>query len=338
MRFHLSAEQEAMQQSVRNTLRKVWSVAQMHEFADLLDDLHRPSWDALCALGIAGLAANGDDEEAGTGMLEAALVCEMIGEAAAPGPFVAQIVTAAAVALSENREARLRLDRIVSGKAVATLLAGSDLAQSATAADVFLIDDGADGLWLVEAGDDVATEPVPSTDRTRKLARVRISPTAERMTLFKVGDPMIERLRDAALVLIAADALGGAERVLDMSVAYAKERVQFGQPIGRFQGLKHQLADMALEVESARALVWYAAYAWDAALPDASRIAALAKAHLCEIYVRATRGAIAAHGGVGYTWEHGLHYWFRRAIMNYPWLDTPETLRSRAAELADWSA
>jgi alkylation response protein AidB-like acyl-CoA dehydrogenase len=130
--------------------------------------------------------------------------------------------------------------------------------------------------------------------------------------------------------------LGGAQHCTDVSVSYAKEREQFGQPIGRFQGLKHQLAHMALDVEPARALLWYAAYAWDAQLPDVSRAAAMAKAHLCEVYTRTTRAAIAAHGGIGYTWEYGLNYWFRRSIANRAWLGSPAEHRARAADLAGW--
>jgi alkylation response protein AidB-like acyl-CoA dehydrogenase len=143
-------------------------------------------------------------------------------------------------------------------------------------------------------------------------------------------------LRDAALVLIAADALGGAQHCTDLSVSYAKERTQFGQPIGRFQALKHQLAHMALDVEPARALMWYAAYAWDSGLPDAPRAAAMAKAHLCEVFTRSTRAAIAAHGGIGYTWEYGLNYWVRRSVYDRAWLGSPAVQRAKAAELAGW--
>ena len=93
---------------------------------------------------------------------------------------------------------------------------------------------------------------------------------------------------------------------------------------------------MSLDVEPARALVWYAAYAWDAELPDAPRAAAMAKAHLCDVYVRATRAAVAAHGGIGYTWEYGLNYWFRRALFDRAWLGSPSQHRARAADLASW--
>jgi alkylation response protein AidB-like acyl-CoA dehydrogenase len=216
-----------------------------------------------------------------------------------------------------------------------TLALDGDLVQSARSTDYFLsmAEDG--GLQLIEAGAGVEIEPVSATDRTRPLSRVRFNaPLAHR--LCAPDDPAVQRLRDAALVLIAADALGGAQHCLDLSIAYAKTREQFGQPIAKFQALKHQLAQMALDVEPARSLVWYAAYAWDARLDDAGRAAALAKAYLCEVYTRTTRAAVAAHGGIGYTWEYGLNYWFRRALYDRAWMGDPAHHRARAAKMAGW--
>lgn len=335
MRFHLSPEQVAIQDAVRGTLADCWGMERLHAFADGADDFDPVSWQALMALGLGGLALPEDQGGAGLGLLEAALVWEVAGAAAAPGPLIGQILTAIAVANCANPATRALLPGIASGETVATLALDSELVQCARAAELFLADDGAGGLHLIEAGDGVQIETVTATDRSRPVSRVAFG-TVEAHPLFAPGDPMVERLRDAALVLIAADALGGAQHCTELSVEYAKTREQFGQPIARFQALKHQLAHMALEVEPARALVWYAAYAWDAGLPDASRAAAQAKAHLCEVYTRTTRAAIAAHGGIGYTWEYGLGYWFRRAVHNRAWLGSPAVHRARAAELAGW--
>lgn len=335
MRFHLSSEQVAIQDAVRGTLGECWSMERLHAFAESDTDFDADSWRALMALGIGGLALPEGDGGAGLGLLDAALVCEVAGEVAAPGPLIGQIIAALAVAHCANRVTRDLLGGIASGETVATLALDSDLVQCARAAQLFLAQDSAGGLQLVEAGDGVEVEALTATDRSRPVSRVRFgSVTAH--PLFEVGDPMVQRIRDAALVLIAADALGGAQHCTDLSVEYAKTREQFGQPIGRFQGLKHQLSHMALDVEPSRALVWYAAYAWDAGLPDASRAAAMAKAHLCEVYTRTTRAAIAAHGGIGYTWEYGLNYWFRRSVHNRAWLGSPAVHRARAAELAGW--
>lgn len=335
MRFHLTEEQSAIQAAVRGTLADEWDMERLHKFADGDADFDPQSWQALMALGVGGLALPEAEGGAGLGLLDAALICEVVGEAAAPGPVVGQILAAIAVANSNNAAARALLPAIAGGEAVAALALDGPLVQCAQAATLFLADDADGAIRLIEAGAGVTIEPQISTDRSRPVSKVGFGDVVSHL-LFPASDPMAQRLRDAALVLIAADALGGAQKVTDMSVAYAKEREQFGQPIGRFQGLKHQLAHMALDVEPARALVWYAAYAWDAHLPDAQRSAAVAKAHLCDVYSRATRAAIAAHGGIGYTWEYGLNYWFRRSVADRAWLGSPQQHRARAAELAGW--
>ncbi|MDP3906007.1 acyl-CoA dehydrogenase family protein [Novosphingobium sp.] len=332
MRFHLSEEQTAIQAAVRGTLADCWPMDRLHTFADGADDFDPASWNALMALGLGGILL----PDSGMGLLDAALVSEVAGEAAAPGPLIGQLLTVAAVARSGNAAARAHLDALVAATTVAALALGnSPYVQSARAAQVFLVGSRETGLALVEAGAGVTIEPVKPTDRSRPVSRVTFD-GAVRHELFAAGDPMAAQICDAALVLIAADSLGGALHCTDISVAYAKEREQFGQPIGQFQGLKHQLAQMALDAEPARALVWYAAYAHDAALDDAPRAAAMAKAHLCDVYVRSTRAAIAAHGGIGYTWEYGLNYWFRRAAFNRAWLGSPAEHRARAADLAGW--
>lgn len=328
MHFHLTEEQTAIQDAVRGTLADCWPIERLHMFADGGADFDRESWNALMALGLAGILT----PDSGMGLLEAALACEVAGEAAAAGPLIGQMLAVAAVAVHGGDQ----LGALTRGEKITTLVHGGDaFVPCARAADVFLIVDRDAGVRLVPAGESVEIEAVRATDRSRPVSRVAIAADAGK-TLFGPRDPMTARLADAALILVAADALGGAQRVTDMSVAYAKEREQFGQPIGRFQGLKHQLAHMALDVEPARALVWYAAYAWDAALPDAPRAAAMAKAHLCDVYVRATRAAVAAHGGIGYTWEYGLHYWFRRAMFDRAWLGSPVEHRARAAALGGW--
>lgn len=331
MHFHLTEEQTAIQDAVRGTLADSWPMERIHAFADDDADFDRASWDALMALGLGSILL----PDSGMGLLDAALACEVAGEAAAPGPLIGQLLAVAAVARSDNAAAKAHLNALASGAAVATLVhGGSGFVPCARSADFFLIVDRDAGVRLAVASE-ATIEPLKASDRTRPVSKVAIGAgTGE--TLFAATDPMTARLADAALVLLAADALGGGQKVTDMSVAYAKEREQFGQPIGRFQGLKHQLAHMALDIEPARALVWYAAYAWDAGLADAPRAAAMAKAHLCDAYVRAVRAAVAAHGGIGYTWEYGLNYWFRRAIFDRAWLGSPAFHRARAAELAGW--
>ena len=332
MRFHLSEEQISIQDAVRGTLADNWSMDHLHKFADSESDFHQPSWDALMALGLAGILV----PDSGMGLLDAALVCEVAGEGAAAGPLIGQMLAVAAVSRSSSESARAHLDGLVEGTSIATLALDDSLyVPCAKAAHFFLTGTRDGAISLVEAGDGVTIETVRSTDRSRPVSKVAFD-GAKTHELFAAGDPMVARLCDAALVLVAADALGGAQKCTDMSVEYAKQREQFGQPIGQFQALKHQLAQMALDVEPARAQLWYAAYAHDARLDDAPRAAAMAKAHLCDVYVRTARAAVAAHGGIGYTWEYGLNYWFRRAAFDRAWLGSPSEHRARAADLAGW--
>jgi len=332
MRFHLSEEQVAIQDAIRGTLGDCWQLDQQHKFADGDTDFDQASWHALMALGLGSILL----PDSGMGLLDAALACEVVGEAAAPGPLIGQLLAVAAVSRSFNEAAKAHLASLEAGTTIATLALGdSPYVQSAKAAHLFLAGRRDGALLLIDAGEGVTIEAVKAADRTRPVSRVSFN-SAKTHELFPAGDPMVGKIHDAALVLIAADSLGGAQKCTDMSVAYAKEREQFGQPIGQFQGLKHQLAHMALDVEPARAQVWYAAYAHDADLPEAERAAAMAKAHLCDVYVRTTRAAIAAHGGIGYTWDYGLNYWFRRAAFNRAWLGSPPHHRARAAELAGW--
>lgn len=252
MYFHLSDEQAAIQDAVRRTLADGWPMERLHAFADGDADFDTASWEALMALGIGGIALPEEHGGAGLGLLDAALVCEVVGEAVAPGPVIGQILTAMAIAASDNAEVLAQLPPLARGEAVATLAMGSQLVQSANAATLFLADAEDGGLRLIEAGDGVEIATVTATDRSRPVSRVTFADVKSHH-LCGGSDPLAARIRDAALVLIAADALGGAQHVTDLSVAYAKERGQFGQPIGRFQGLKHQLAHMALDVEPARA-------------------------------------------------------------------------------------
>jgi alkylation response protein AidB-like acyl-CoA dehydrogenase len=126
------------------------------------------------------------------------------------------------------------------------------------------------------------------------------------------------------------------DRALEMAVEYSKVREQFGKPIGSFQALKHAAAEIVAELEPARALLWYAAYAQDAGTPDAPRAAAMAKALLCAIYMRGTDRAVLMHGGIGFTWDHDIHLWFKRARFNESFLGSPVYHRERVAALGGY--
>jgi alkylation response protein AidB-like acyl-CoA dehydrogenase len=188
---------------------------------------------------------------------------------------------------------------------------------------------------LVEkAAGGVVVESMGGVDRGRRIDRVGFEGAPAEA--LPQGAEAAPRVRDAGLVLLAADAFGAGSRLVDMCVQYAKTREQFGVTIGHFQALKHQLANMAVEIEPARALYWYAAHAFDHIQQEAPRSAALAKAHIADRAMQIARDAVEAHGGIGFTWECDVQLWFKRVMFDRAWLGAPSVHRERAAKLAGW--
>ncbi len=146
------------------------------------------------------------------------------------------------------------------------------------------------------------------------------------------------RVRDAGLLLLAADAFGAATRLIQMTIEYTKVREQFDTPLAQFQSVKHQIANMATDAEQCRGLLWYAAHAFDHIPGDTERSAALAKAHITERAMQVARDAVELHGGIGFTWECDVHMWFKRTMFDRAFLGTPAVHRERNAWLAGWSA
>jgi alkylation response protein AidB-like acyl-CoA dehydrogenase len=211
-------------------------------------------------------------------------------------------------------------------------------ALDAGAADLFLVATGRALLLVARDAPGLSIGPCPTVDVTRRVADLVFEGVAP---LDALGGPRAAaaataRLRHAARVALAADLLGAAERMHERAVAYARERRQFGRPIGSFQAVKHMCAEMAAELEPSRALVWYAAHAFDR-LPEEARLAAtLAKAHLAEVGTRVARTATEVHGGIGFTDEHDLHLWFKRIGLDRQLFGGPAELRAAAARLLGW--
>src|SRR5262249_14941535 len=161
--------------------------------------------------------------------------------------------------------------------------------------------------------------------------------SAQRAEGERRSDGIAAALVDAGSVLLAADAFGAAHQLVRATAAYVSSRRQFGQPVAQFQAVKHQLADMALDVDPPRGLWWYAAHAFDHAPGEAPRAAALAKAHIAERAQQVARDAVELHGGIGFTWESDVHLWFKRVMFDRLWLGAPELHRERFAALEGWS-
>jgi len=357
MRFALSEDQVLLQDSLTRALADLSPLERVRRFADGNESAAPDIWAGLAELGLPGLLVPEEHGGLGLGLLEAALAAEALGRVVAPTPFLGTAVLAPlALTLAGSAEQRSRwLPKLAAGEAVAGVaisepIAGAREGAGVTAAggrldgralfaldapgaDLLIVADRGGGLHL--AGSCEAAEPMPSIDATRRLTELTFKATpAEALT----SNQAIDRLRDAAWILLAADTLGAAQAMLDKAVAYAKERKQFGRTIGSFQAVKHLCAEMAAELEPARALVWYAAYAFDHAPDEAPLMAAHAKAHLSEIGRFVARTSTEVHGGIGMTDLLGLHYWFKRIGQNRQLLGGPEKVREWAARLQGLAA
>jgi alkylation response protein AidB-like acyl-CoA dehydrogenase len=176
---------------------------------------------------------------------------------------------------------------------------------------------------------------LPTMDQTRKQAEVFLDsvrlPVSALLGPEGRAWPSISRTLDLAAIALAAEQVGGAQRCLDMTVAYAKDRKQFGRPIGSFQAIKHKCADMLLKVESARSAAYYAGWAASVDEPEVPAVASLAKAYCSEAYFHCASEAIQIHGGVGFTWEYDVHLHFKRARSTESFLGSPSNHRELVA-------
>jgi alkylation response protein AidB-like acyl-CoA dehydrogenase len=183
----------------------------------------------------------------------------------------------------------------------------------------------------------IACTPLMSIDQTRRLCEVSFTRVGVSLEAMLGGRdaawPALQRALDKATVALCAEMVGGAEKAMEMCVDYGKARVQFGRPIGSFQAVKHKIADMKVWVENAKSVVYYAAWAVDCDAPEASRAASMAKAYCSEMYSRVTADGIQVHGGVGFTWDHHMHLYFKRAKSSEVLLGDTTWHRERTATL-----
>ena len=362
MNFGLSEDQVLLKSTIKRFLEEQCPTTRVRAIMESDGGHDSGLWQGLVDLGLSGLNVPAAYGGSGLELLDVALAAEELGYAATPGPFLGSAM--ATVALIEGGDAAQReqwLPRIVGGKALATIAFGEADSQwepaqyttragggkltgtkpfvpYASVADAILVaavDADGPGLWLVERGaPGMEITALKLVDMTRRVDTVRFADTPA--TKLGGDRPALQRSIDAGCVLLAADAYGGSRRCLDMTVQYAQQREQFGQIIGAFQAVKHQIANMACELEPSLALYWYAAHAFDRIRDKSERHAALVKAHMSDLYDRITRDATELHGGIGFTWEFDLHLWFRRAVFDRSFLGDAAWHRARAADLAGW--
>ncbi len=364
MNFDLSSEQEILQETVDNFIGNVCPISRVRELAECDDPYDEELWDRCVDLGLGGLLVPEEYGGAGLGLLDAAIVVESLGRGAVPSPLIEHTVAVLALCLGGSREQKGKWlpgmargdvrgcvalgepgsawfgDRwttcLDSGAGPRAGVRGTKAPVSfGVGSDLVIVGTAGGGLVLVEGADPgLRFDRIAGIDRTRRLDRLEIEGASG--SVLSERDGIVSRVVDAWLVLLAADAFGGAAACLERSVAYAKEREQFGVKIGSFQALKHQLANMALEVEPARTLYWYAAHAFDRELADASCAAAAAKSAICDRYLRIARSAVEVHGGIGYTWECDIQLFLKRALFDGLYLGDSRVHYRRVAESSGW--
>jgi alkylation response protein AidB-like acyl-CoA dehydrogenase len=340
--FGLTDEQAELAATVRSLLAKHSDPAAVRAAVQTPTGYDEKLWSVLCAqVGAAALALPEEYGGAGFSLFETHVVLEELGAALTPSPLLGSAVLSAGAVLRSGDRALCEemLPRIAEGTTVAALAwgagwpvtteawtgASADGDRLSGAADLVLDGDTA-GVLLVLAREGsgltlfrvdpeqpaVRRTHTPSIDQTIRFATVEL----DGARADRVADGVelwLPALRDVAAVAVTALQVGALQRCLDLTVAYSKEREQFGRPIGSFQALKHRMADMLVDVETSRSTAWAAAWSAATHAPDLAEKAALAKAWCSEALTRVAEETVQLHGGIAITWEHDAHLYLKRA-------------------------
>ncbi|MFI5217441.1 MAG: acyl-CoA dehydrogenase family protein [Candidatus Limnocylindria bacterium] len=369
MNFGFTEEQELLRKTARDFLAEHAPIQQVRAIMDGPQRYAEPLWRRMAELGWLGLAFPERFGGAGLSMVELGIVLEELGRTLAPVPFLPTLIAGFAILeLGDEKQQQDWLPRICSGRALATLAITeergteqpADFACTATRVGsgwelrgrkLFVPDaDIADllivaarvgpglGLFCVpRSAAGVGISALRSMDALRQLYKIELEgvrlPEASLLGANTDAGSKLERVLDRGRVMVCAEMVGGAEKCLEDSVRHAKERVQFGKPIGVNQAIKHKCADMLFEVESAKSITYYAAWAAREDNAEAPIAAAMAKAYVSDAYRHASAENIQIHGGVGFTWEYDCHLYFKRAKSDEAWLGDGSYHRERVAQM-----
>jgi acyl-CoA dehydrogenase len=311
--FALTDEQRALQSTVRDYLGDRFPLSAVREVYDdpTGDGAPAELWKAFGEQGWLAVLVPEEHDGLGLGLLDAAVISRAFGAGAVPGPWLPTIVAGEALRLAGPAEVQASwLPRLAAGEVQLSFAPDLDLpVEYAGIADAIVaVRDG--GLVLLEPSD-YTVEPVAVLDRTTRLGRISV--TGDGTPLTAGGPSVVDEVLDRAAVLTAADLTGIARESLTRTVQYDKDRVQFGRPVGAFQAIKHHLADLHVAVTMAEHAVLYAAYALDTGLDDVKLAVSVAKSKASDSARDVTAAMIQYHGGIGYTWEHDAHFYFKRA-------------------------
>jgi alkylation response protein AidB-like acyl-CoA dehydrogenase len=366
MNFAFSEEQEELRRAVRRFLQEKSPSSEVRRLMETTDGFDQAVWDQMAnQLGLQALAIPEQYGGAGFTYVELTVVFEEMGSALLCAPYFSTVALGANALLSSGDEAAKSeyLPGIAEGTTRSTLALTEDSgrwdAESVTLEasggpewsldghKMYVIDGHTADLVIVVArtpagvslfavdGDapGLTRTPLATMDQTRKQARLEFASVPARLVGTDGGaGPVITRTLDLAAVALAAEQVGGAQRCLDMAVDYAKTRIQFGRPIGSFQAIKHKCADMLLEVESAKSAAYYAGWAAAEDSDELPVVASLAKSYCSEAYFHAAAENIQIHGGIGFTWEHDAHLYFKRAKSSELLLGDPSYHRELLAQ------
>tara|TARA_B100000953_G_scaffold111214_1_gene91500 strand:+ start:1761 stop:2801 length:1041 start_codon:yes stop_codon:yes gene_type:complete len=335
MDFDLSDDQIALQDAARSLLDDRCDTGRVR--AAMEDGgFDRDLWESMADQGWPGILVDSTVGGLGLGIVEAAVLLEQAGSHLAPVPFLQQLLATAALTgtphlspLVEGSHLGTAARRPVTRNGDGTVSGRPEPVLYGHIADVLVVP-AADELVVVDlAGIDRRAEP--AMDLTRRLAWIDLDHTPA----TTVGGPdEVARLLDLGALFHSAELLGGATAVLDMTVAYAQDREQFGRPIGSFQAVKHRCADMLVDVEGMRSAVYHAAWALGADDPDGPMAAATAKVWCSDAGLRVAESALQVHGGIGFTWEADVHLYLKRAQLDGTAFGNAGHHRSRLAAMA----
>ena len=349
MNFDFDDEQRAIKESAREMLASRYPLTEVRRLNDDQQGFTDEQWSQLSELGWPGIFVSEDNGGQGLGMVELIILQEELGYALAPTPFFSNACAGLVLQAAGSDAQRERwLGPLAAGELRGTLalvddtnpvtnqdgrLSGAKIAVPDVAAAEFMVVAAGQAHYLVQAGaGGLTVEPQAGVDGTRKLFRLSFEGVeAEPLT---EADGSIEQAYAAIAATLAAESTGVAQRAMEMAVAYAKDRKQFDRPIGAYQAVSHRCAQMLLEVEGARSATYYAAWALDHESESAPLAASMAKAYASEAGWRVASSALQVHGGIGFTWEHDLHFFLKRAKANAHAFGDARWHRSRVAELA----
>ena len=329
MNFDFTDDQQAIKRTANEMLAARFKPEKMRELAEAerYDD---DSWKEMCELGWAGIFIEEDHGGQGLGIVELVILMEELGYALAPVPFLSNAAAGLALQFAGTDEQKERwLPGIASGKARGTVGMVRDgearLVPDADSAEVIVLI-GFDGSTQVVEASNAEIEPFETMDRTRRFARVRA----------EGGEPLggdCFAAGDRIATALAAETVGVAQKAMEMAVEYARERKQFGRPIGSYQAVSHRCAQMLLEVEGARSGAYYAAWCADAEPESLPAASSGAKAYSSDAGWRVCGSSLQVHGGIGFTWEHDLHFFLKRAKSNAHAFGDSRGHRARVADL-----